>query len=117
MTTAAKRKGDAAELEAARALAALTGFPVRRKLGAGRQDDTGDLCGVPDAVVQVKSYFDCARAIREGLPELKAQQANARSTFGGLMVRRRGRLAPEDRWAVVMTLEQFATLLREATGP
>jgi hypothetical protein len=109
MTTPAKRKGDAGELEVARQLAELTGWPVRRKLGAGRADDTGDLHGLPDTTCQVKSYADCARAIREGLPELRTQQANAGSTFGALLVRRRG-----GRWAAVMDLEQFATLLREA---
>ena len=42
-----KNKGDAAEREAAKLLAEATGLPVRRKLGAGRQDDVGDLDGVP----------------------------------------------------------------------
>lgn len=111
MTTPAKRKGDKAELEAARALADLTGWPVRRKLGAGRTDDTGDLDNVPDTTIQVKAYADCARAIREGLPELRAQQANAGTTFAALLVRRRG-----GRWAAVMDIEQLATLLREATN-
>lgn len=111
MTTPAKRKGDKGELEAAKALAELTGWPVRRKLGAGRADDTGDLANVPQTTIQVKSYADCARAIREGLPELLVQQANAQTTFGALLVRRRG-----GRWAAVMDLEQFATLLREAVN-
>lgn len=112
MTTPAKRKGDAAELEAARKLAELTGWPVRRKLGAGRQDDTGDLDGVPDTTAQVKHYADVNRAIREGLPELRAQQANAGTTFAALLVRRRG-----GKWAAIMDLDQLATLLREATTP
>ena len=47
MTNPQKRKGDAAELEVARLVADLTGYPVRRKLGAGRADDTGDLDGIP----------------------------------------------------------------------
>jgi hypothetical protein len=108
----AKTKGDRAELEAAQALAELTGWPVRRKLGAGRTDDTGDLHGVPDTTVQVKSYSDCLRAIREGLPELRAQQANAGTPFAALLVRRRG-----GHWTAVMDLDQFAALLREATRP
>jgi hypothetical protein len=41
MTAPAKRKGDAAEREAAALLHDLTGWPVRRKLGAGRTDDEG----------------------------------------------------------------------------
>ncbi|MGH9187596.1 MAG: hypothetical protein ACRD0U_17565 [Acidimicrobiales bacterium] len=112
MITAAKRKGDSAELDAARQLAERTGWPIRRKLGAGRTDDTGDLHGVPDTTIQVKHYRDPARAIREGLAELRAQQANAGTPFAALLVRRRA-----GHWAAVMDLDQLAALLREATGP
>ena len=42
MTNSSKLKGDAAEREAAQLIAELTGHPARRKLGAGRADDTGD---------------------------------------------------------------------------
>lgn len=107
-----KRKGDAAELEAARRLAALTGWPIRRKLGAGRQDDSGDLDGVPDTCIQVKSYRDQTRAVREILAELPAQQANAGAMFAAGLVRR-----PGGHWYAVMDLNQLATLLREATRP
>jgi hypothetical protein len=108
----AKSKGDRAELEAARLLADLTGWPVRRKLGAGRADDTGDLDGIPDTCVQVKSYVDPRRAIAEILAELPQQQANAGTTFAAGLFRRRG-----GRWGVVLTPEMFCTLLREATTP
>lgn len=116
MTTPAKRKGDAGELEVAKRLADLTGWPVKRKLGAGRAEDTGDLYGLPQCTGQVKAYANVQRAIREGLPELRGQQANAGTTFGALFVRRL-RQPEESRWMVVMDLDQFATLLREATGP
>jgi hypothetical protein len=116
VTTPAKRKGDTNELEVAKRLADLTGWPVKRKLGAGRQEDTGDLHGLPETTAQVKAYGDVLRAIREGLPELRTQQANANTPFGALMVRR-PRQPPEHRWMVVMDLDQFATLLREATTP
>lgn len=112
MANPAKRKGDAAELEAARRLAALTGWPIRRKLGAGRADDTGDLDGIPDTTVQVKNYTDPLRAIREGLPALRRQQTNAGTTFAALLVRRRG-----GEWIAVLDLEMLATFLREATEP
>lgn len=111
MTTPSKRKGDAAELEVARLIAELTGWPVRRKLGAGRADDTGDLYGIPDTTAQVKSYSDPARAIREGLVELEIQQANSGDTFAVLLVRRRG-----GKWAAVMSLAQWATYAREASS-
>ncbi len=106
-----KRKGDAAELEAARLLADLTGYPVRRKLGAGRTDDEGDLEGVPDCTIEVKNYADLARAIDAGLTDSVREQANAGTAFGAAMVRRRG-----GRWFVALTVEQFCALHREATS-
>src|SRR5512139_4136879 len=112
MTSPSKRKGDKYELEAARQLADLTGWPVRRKLGAGRSDDTGDLDGVPQCCVQVKAYRDITRAIRECLDELPQQQANAGTPFGFGYIRR-----PGGRWFAVLTDEQIAALLREATTP
>jgi len=112
MTNPAKSKGDAAEREVCAQLADLTGWPVRRKLGAGRKEDTGDVHGVPDTTLQCKDYTDVLRAIREGLPELRTQQANAGTPFAALLVRRRG-----GHWIAVMDLEQLAALLREATSP
>lgn len=110
MANAAKRKGDAAELEIARLLADLTGWPVERKLGAGRKEDTGDLYGVPDTTIQVKNYpADLIRSIREGVVELEVQHANAGTTFAVCFVRRRG-----GRWLAVMTPQQWATWAREA---
>jgi hypothetical protein len=106
-----KAKGDRSELEVARQLADLTGWPIRRKLGAGRADDTGDLHGIPETTVQVKAYRDITRAIRETLDELPAQQANAGTPFAAGLVRR-----PGGRWFAVMNLEQLTALLREATG-
>ena len=112
MTSPAKRKGDSAELEAARLLADLTGWPVRRKLGAGRLDDTGDLDGIPDSVCQVKNYRDITRAINEVLAELPAQQANAGADYAFGLVRR-----PGGRWFAVLDLDNLCALLREATYP
>ena len=111
MTNPAKRKGDAAEREAAALLADLTGWPVRRRLGAGRADDTGDLDGIPDTVVQVKNFTDKRRAVAEILADLEQQRINAGATFAAGMVRR-----PGGRWFVVMTPEHLATLLREAVS-
>ena len=112
MTTPSKRKGDAAELEAARLLAELTGWPVRRKLGAGRADDCGDLDGVPESCVQVKHYRDITRAINEVLTELPQQQTNSGATFAFGMVRR-----PGGRWFAVLDPSNLCALLREATEP
>lgn len=111
MAHPAKTKGDGAEREIARLLADLTGWPVRRRLGAGRADDTGDLDGIPDTCVQVKHYRDITRAIREVLDELPQQQANLGCNFAAGLVRR-----PGGRWFAVMTIDQLITLIREATG-
>jgi len=108
-----KTKGDNAEREVCKILADLTGFPVRRKLGAGRADDTGDVFGIPDCTVQVKNRpGDPLRSIREILTDLPTQQANAGTPFAVGLVRRRG-----GHWMAVMDLEQLAALLREATTP
>lgn len=109
MTHPAKRKGDKAELEVQGILRDLLGVPARRMLGAGRQDDMGDISGIPSTCIQVASYTDIARAIREKLPELERQQDRAGATFGALFVRR-----PGGRYVVVLTPEQWSCYWREA---
>jgi hypothetical protein len=109
MTTPSKRKGDRAELEVAALLTGLLGIPVRRKLGAGRTDDCGDLDGLDDWTIEVKNRpGDIVRALREGLDDAAREQANAGTTFGVALVRR-----PGGRWVAAMSLEQFATVVRE----
>ena len=97
----------AAELELARLLTEITGRTVRRKLGAGRSDDTGDLEGVPDTTIEVKNYKDLTRAISDGLADLEREQANAGAANGVLFCRRRG-----GKWIAVMTPEQWASHVR-----
>lgn len=109
MANSAKDKGDRAEREAARLIAELTGWPMRRKLGAGRTDDIGDLDGAPSTVIQVANYRDIARALREKVPACVEQQARDGATFGATFIRR-----PGNEWYVVMTPEQWATYAREA---
>ena len=105
MANPSKSKGDKYELEAARVLSELLSIPVRRKLGAGRLDDAGDLDGVTDLTIQVKAYNDLARGVLAGLKDCPRNQANAGTAFGVSMVRIRG-----GRWAFVMTPEQFHDL-------
>lgn len=107
MTNPQKRKGDAAELEAARLLSEALGLPVRRKLGAGRSDDTGDLVGVPGHVVQVASWKDTAAAARVKPPEAEQQRLNAQADHAATLVRFRG-----GTWRVVLTLEQWTRYVR-----
>jgi hypothetical protein len=103
MANPQKQKGDRAELEAASLLTELLGVPVRRKLGAGRADDTGDLDGVPGHVVQVASWADTAAAARVKPREAEQQRINASADHAASLVRFRG-----GAWRVVLTVEQWA---------
>jgi hypothetical protein len=110
MAGSAKRKGDWAEREIAGILSDLLGFPVRRKLGAGRLDDVGDLDGIPNHVVQAawwpkKGHL---RAVREKPIECERQQINAGATFGWAAIR-----LPGGIWRACLTLNQIATYIRE----
>jgi hypothetical protein len=103
MANPQKAKGDRAELEAAAILTKTLGLPVRRKLGAGRADDTGDLDGIPGHVIQVASWADTAAAARVKPREAEQQRANANATYAASLVRFRG-----GTWRVVLTIEQWA---------
>ena len=106
MANPQKAKGDRAELEAAELLTALLGVPVRRKLGAGRIDDTGDLDGIPGHAIQVANWADTAAAARIKPPEAEQQRLNAGLPKAATLVRFRG-----GNWRVVLTLEQWARYL------
>lgn len=109
MTSTSKRKGDAAELEIARLLTEQLGGTIRRRLGAGRRDDTGDLDGLQDTTAQVKNRpNDISRAIREGIDSSVTQQANAGTSFGVCFIRR-----PGGRWIAAMSIEQWCAMYRE----
>jgi hypothetical protein len=109
MANRTKRKGDRAELEVQGILRDLLGVPARRQLGAGRNDDIGDISGVPSTVVQVVNYRDIARAIREKLPESEQQRERAGALFAATFVRR-----PGGGYVVCLTPEQWTVLWREA---
>jgi len=107
VTNPQKQKGDRAELEASAILTDLLGVPVRRKLGAGRIDDTGDLDGVPGHVVQVASWADTAAAARVKPKEAEQQRINAQADHAATLVRFRG-----GTWRVVLTLEQWSRYIK-----
>ena len=113
MASSSKRKGDAAEREIAEILTGLLGYDieVRRKLGAGRQDDTGDLDGIPDTVIQVAWWpkRGVLRAVREKPDGAERQRVNDRATFAASAIRLVGGV-----WRIVLTPEQYATYVRES---
>lgn len=109
VTNPSKRKGDRAELETQGLLRDLLGVPARRKLGAGRKDDVGDIDGVPDTVISVGNIARLSEAVREKPRECEVQQRRAGALFGATFLRLRG-----GEYRVVLTPEQWATLWREA---
>ena len=106
-----KNKGDKAEREAAELLSQATGYEVRRQLGAGRLDDIGDLDGIPQTVVQVANWADPGRACREKPREAEMQRWHAKKKYAASMIRWRG-----GTWRMVMTVDQFARLLKDAVN-
>jgi hypothetical protein len=111
MSNSSKRKGDRAELEVQGLIRDLLGIPARRKLGAGRLDDMGDIDGVDSTCISVVNYNDIARAVREKVPEVEVQAQRMGATFSAVFVRR-----PGGKYVVVMSPEAWATYWREATA-
>lgn len=114
MTGSSKRKGDEGEREAAGLIADMLGVPARRYLGAGRLDDVGDIDGVPNTTIQVVARGTDVVAVgvvRKPL-EAEMQRMRAGTDFAATFVRIRG-----GTWRVVLTVEQWAAMWREATGP
>jgi len=107
MANSRKSKGDRGEREAAECLSALTGYAVRRKLGAGRQDDTGDLDGIPGHAIQVASWADTAAAARIKPHGAEQQALHAGVPYAATLVRFRGGV-----WRVVLTPEQWHRYLK-----
>ncbi len=76
-----KNKGDKAEREAAELLSERLPWKVRRKLGAGRMDDVGDLeiNGCPECVIQVADWADKSKACLQKPREVEMQRWNAKA--------------------------------------
>ena len=109
MTNQNKINGDKAEREAAELLTEVTGFECKRNLAAGIPDDVGDIYGIPNCVIQVADYKDKSRACLVKPREVETQRQNAYVKFAASMVRFRG-----GQWRMVLTPEQFNTLLQAA---
>jgi hypothetical protein len=109
VANSSKRKGDKAELEVQGLLRDLLGVPARRALGAGRKDDVGDIDGVYDTCISVTNRKDVAQAVRAKPLECEEQRRRRGCTLAATFVRLRG-----GEYRVVMTVEQWATMWREA---
>ena len=109
MTSANKAKGSQWERDVA-AYLRENGFPMAdRRYGAGVREDKGDLVGVPRFALECKNQasINLAQFLEEALIEAK----HAKAQFGAAIIKRR-RKATKDAY-VVMSLEQFAELIRE----
>lgn len=106
MANPSKSRGDRAEREAAELLTLLLGLPIRRKLGAGRLDDQGDLDGLDGFALQVADWADVGRAMREKPLGAERQRCNAQLPHAATLVRFRG-----GTWRLVLTPEQWARLV------
>ena len=84
MPNAAKRKGDAFERFCAAFLTENTRFTVRRRFGAGAQEDRGDLEGLPGMIVQCADWRDKTAALREKPPEADLQAARTHESMIGV---------------------------------
>ena len=109
-----KNKGDRAEREACIYLTAATGHIIERRFGAGMEKDKGDLIGIPNTVVQVCDLKDKSDACLRKPREAEQQRINAGAEHAITMVRfnKRPGCAEGDNWRVVMTIEQFAKLIK-----
>jgi len=109
MTTPQKIKGSQWERDVARYFNDRGRVTIERRYGAGNTIDKGDLNGLPGIVFECKNVgkITLASIVDEALHE----QANARADFGVSIIKRRNRGAKEAY--VVMTLEQWITLLDE----
>ena len=95
--------------EAAELMTEVTGFECQRNLSAGIPGDVGDLHGIPNTVIQVCDWADKNSACLVKPREVEVQKENAGVDFVGTMVRFRG-----GKWRIVLTPEQFNTLLQAA---
>ena len=109
-----KNKGDRAEREACIYLTAATGYTIERRFGAGMEKDKGDLIGIPDTVIQVADYKNKSEAVLKKPREAEQQRLNANAKHAITMVRfnKRPGCALGDNWRVVMTIEQYARLIK-----
>lgn len=103
-----KRKGMAAEREAAAIISDQLGVTVVRRRNLGTHEDIGDLL-MPDTTIQVCNWTDVSAAVHQKPRDCVEQQERAGTTFGCTWIRLRG-----GEWRVVMTPEQWATYAREA---
>lgn len=110
MTTPAKRKGARGESEVIR-LWEDGGFPQAQKTPDGAMLDRGDVAGIPNLTVEVKTYTDFADAVSRGLLDLAREKQNNKTPWGVLFAKRRNK-----GWVAVMPADEFVALWAKVHG-
>lgn len=102
----AKTKGRETENLAATWLANRLGYSIERRRLSGSAD-RGDLSGLPDTVVEVKSaaHWSPLRWLREA----ETERQNDKARLGVVVARPKGKPNPDD-WVVIMSMDSFAEL-------
>lgn len=109
MTNANKAKGDRFERSCAQYLTDNTKFTVRRRFGAGANEDRGDLEGLPGMIIQACDWANKTDALRQKPPEADLQaQRTSPDTIGVTAIKLRG-----GKMRFVFTEEAFATLINK----
>lgn len=109
MTTPQKAKGSQWERDVARYFNGRGRVTIERRYGAGNTIDKGDLNGLPGIVFECKNLGKITLA--SIMDETLHEQKNAKADFGVAIIKRRGK--SPDQGYVVMTLEQWITMLDE----
>lgn len=118
MSHPSKVKGSRYELDL-RDDTRAAGFPaVERCYGAGRTDDTGDLCGLPDFAVEAKNHRE--HRFAEWVDEAERERLNAGKRYGVVAVKRRGKPAADSfavmPWHQLLEIEHELIRLRGMDG-
>lgn len=105
--SAAKQKGTRAETAVVDYLRA-NGYPAVERRATSGAKDKGDIAGLLDVVVEVKS---CAKLeFSKWLAEAATEKDNAKAAVGVVWAKRRGKGSPAD-WYVVLSGSDFMELL------
>lgn len=110
MSTPSKRKGDQGERDVV-ALFEQGGFLHAQRGRAGATLDRGDIVGVPDLTVEVKTYTDFLESVSKGLLDLEREKRNNRTPWGVVFAKRRMK-----GWVAVMPAEEFIALWQHVCG-
>lgn len=108
--SASKRKGTAAETAVVNYLHEH-GYPCAERRALAGINDRGDIAGIPDVCIEIKS---CARTeLAAWIDELSIEMINARAHTGAVVHKRRGKGDPAE-WFATMRFEDYVDLINRA---